>query len=75
MSKSKNWGTSPINGVSENFQSLNIDKRILKKTERVNLFATWVKKEWIEQLKSIACEEMKHYNEVLKMTLECSTKN
>ena len=75
MSKSRNWGTAPINEVSENIQSLNIDKRSLKKTGRVHLFATRVKKEWIEQLKSIAYEERKHYNEVLEEALECYSKH
>ena len=69
--KQNNWGVAPINEVSENTQSLNIDKRTLKKTGRVHLFATRVKKEWIEQLKSIAYEERRHYNEVLEKALEC----
>ncbi|KLL02217.1 MAG: hypothetical protein MRERC_3c050 [Mycoplasmataceae bacterium RC_NB112A] len=73
MNRSKSWGVAPINEVSENTQSLNIDKRSLKKTGRVHLFATRVKKEWIEQLKSIAYEERKHYNEVLEKALECYT--
>jgi len=73
--KQKSWGTAPINEVSENIQSLNIDKRSLKKTGRVHLFATRVKKEWIEQLKSIAYEERKHYNEVLEKALECYNKH
>ena len=69
--KPKSWGVAPVNEVSENTQSLNIDKRTLKKTGRVYLFATRVKKEWIDQLKSIAYEERKHYNEVLERALEC----
>jgi hypothetical protein len=69
--KQKGWGTAPIDEISENTQSLNIDKRSLRKTGRVHLFATRVKKEWIEQLKSIAYEERKHYNEVLEKALEC----
>jgi len=69
--KPKSWGTAPINEISDNTQSLNLDKRTLKKTGRVHLFATRVKKEWIEQLKSIAYEERKHYNEVLEKALEC----
>ncbi|CFW92690.1 protein of unknown function [endosymbiont DhMRE of Dentiscutata heterogama] len=72
--KQKSWGSAPIDEVSENTQSLNIDKRTLKKTGRVHLFATRVKKEWIEQLKSIAYEERKHYNEVLEKALECYSK-
>ena len=71
----KSWGSAPINEVSENIQSLNLDKRTLKKTGRVHLFATRVKKEWIEQLKSIAYEERRHYNEVLEKALECYSKH
>ena len=44
-------------------------------TGQVHLFATWVKKEWIEQLKAIAYEERKHYNEVLERALECYEKH
>jgi hypothetical protein len=73
--KQKSWGTAPIDEISENTQSLNIDKRTLKKTGRIHLFATRVKKEWIEQLKSIAYEERKHYNEVLEKALECYSKH
>ena len=73
--KPKSWGTAPIDEISENTQSLNIDKRTLKKTGRVHLFATRVKKEWIEQLKSIAYEERRHYNEVLEKALECYSKH
>jgi len=69
--KQKSWGVAPIDEISENTQSLNIDKRTLKKTGRVHLFATRVKKEWIDHLKSIAYEERKHYNEVLEKALEC----
>lgn len=73
--KQNSWGTAPIDEISENTQSLNIDKRTLKKTGRIHLFATRVKKEWIEQLKSIAYEERKHYNEVLEKALECYEKH
>jgi hypothetical protein len=75
MTKKKNWGTAPIHEASENIQALNIDKRTLKKTGRVHLFATRVKKEWIEQLKSFAYEERLHYNEVLEKALECYSKH
>ena len=68
--KQKNWGMAPIQETTDNLHSLNIDKRTLKKTGRVHLFATRVKKEWIEQLKSIAYEERKHYNEILEKALE-----
>jgi hypothetical protein len=73
--KQKNWGTAPIDEVSENTQSLNLDRRSLRKTGRVHLFATRVKKEWIERLKEIAYEERKHYNEVLEKALECYEKH
>ena len=73
--KQKSWGIAPIDEASENTQSLNLDKRTLRKTGRVHLFATRVKKEWIEQLKSIAYEERKHYNEVLEKALECYSKH
>jgi len=68
--KPKSWGTAPIDEISDNTQSLNLDKRSLRKTGRVHLFATRVKKEWIERLKAIAYEERKHYNEVLEKALE-----
>ena len=74
VKKPKSWGTAPINEVSENTQSLNLDKRSLRKTGRVCLFATRVKKELIEQLKTIAYEERRHYNEVLEKALECYEK-
>jgi len=70
VKKSKKWGSAPINEISENTQSLNLDKRSLRKTGRVHLFATRVKKEWIEKLKAIAYEERKHYNEILEKALE-----
>jgi len=73
--KQRNWGTAPIDEISENTQSLNLDKRSLRKTGRVHLFATRVRKEWIEQLKSIAYEERRHYNEVLEKALECYEKH
>ena len=73
--KPKSWGIAPVNEISDNTQSLNLDKRSLRKTGRVHLFATRVKKEWIEQLKTIACEERKHYNEVLEKALECYSKH
>ena len=65
---------APIQEATENLQSLNLDKRTLKRTGRVHLFATRVKKEWITQLKSIAYEERLHYNEVLEKALECYEK-
>lgn len=69
--KSKSWGSAPVNEISENVQSLNLDGRSLRKTGRVHLFATRMKKEWIERLKEIAYEERKHYNEILEKALKC----
>jgi|SRR5436190_23353134 len=43
--KQKKWGMAPIQEATENLQSLNLDKRTLKRTGRVHLFATRVKKE------------------------------
>ena len=71
----KTWGAAPIHETTENIQSLNLDKRTLKKTGRVHLFATRVRKEWIKQLKAIAYEERLHYNEVLEKALECYEKH
>ena len=75
MTKKKNWGTAPIHETSENIQSLNLDKRTLKKTGRTVLFGTRVKQEWIEKLKSIAYEERLHYNETLEKALDCYEKH
>jgi hypothetical protein len=75
VKKRKTWGIAPIHETTENIQSLNLDKRTLKKTGRIHLFATRVKKEWIEQLKSIAYEERLHYNELLEKALECYEKH
>ncbi|RHZ37596.1 hypothetical protein [endosymbiont GvMRE of Glomus versiforme] len=75
MNQKKKWGTAPIHETSENIQSLNLDKRTLKKTGRVHLFATRMKKEWIEQLKSIAYKERLHYNELLEKALKCYEKH
>src|SRR5437588_9461735 len=41
----KNWGVAPINETTENLQSLEVDKRTLKKTGRTVLFGTRVKQE------------------------------
>lgn len=71
----KNWGIAPINETTENIQSLNLDKRSLKKTGRTVLFGTRVKQEWIEKLKSIAYEERLHYNETLEKALNCYDKH
>ena len=71
----KNWGAAPINEISENTNSLEIDKRTLKKTGRTVLFGTRVKQEWIKKLKDIAYEERLHYNETLEKALECYDKH
>lgn len=71
----KSWGIAPINETTENIQSLNLDKRTLKKTGRTILFGTRVKQEWIEKLKSIAYEERLHYNETLEKALNCYDKH
>lgn len=71
----KNWGTAPIDEISENTKSLEIDKRTLKKTGRTVLFGTRVKQEWLTKLKSIAYEERLHYNETLEKALECYDKH
>lgn len=71
----KNWGAAPLNEVSENTKSLEIDKRTLRKTGRTLLFGTRVKQEWIAKLKSIAYEERLHYNETLEKALECYDKH
>ena len=70
----KNWGVAPVNETTENLQSLEVDKRTLKKTGRTVLFGTRVKQEWIEKLKSIAYEERLHYNETLEKALNCYDK-
>jgi hypothetical protein len=75
MNKKKNWGTAPIQETTENIQSLNIDKRTLKKTGRTHSFSSHVKKEWLEELKSIAYEERLKYVEVLEKALECYKKH
>ena len=70
----KDFGTPPVE-ASENLRSLEIDRRTLRKTNRIHQFNTSVSKEWIEQLKSIAYEERRHYNELLEKALECYIKH
>src|SRR5215211_5653050 len=53
----KSLGIAPINETTENIRSLEIDKRTLTKTGRTYQLGTRVKKEFLEQLKSIAYEE------------------
>jgi hypothetical protein len=71
----KNWGSAPIDEISENTKSLEIDKRTLRKTGRTVLFGTRVKQEWVNKLKSIAHEERMRYNETLEKALDCYDKH
>jgi hypothetical protein len=71
----KNWGIAPINETSENTKSLEIDKRILKKTRCAVLFGTRVKQEWITKLKGIAYEERLHCSETIEKALDCYEKH
>ena len=72
--KTKDFGTPPQE-VSENLRSLEIDKRTLRKTNRIHQFNTSVSQEWMEKLKSIAYEERLKYVEVLEKALECYNKH
>ncbi|RHZ35916.1 hypothetical protein [endosymbiont GvMRE of Glomus versiforme] len=72
--KPKKWEAPPLE-ASENLTSLNIDKRSLTKTGRVHQLGTRVRKEFLEQLKSIAYEERLKYVEVLEKALECYEKH
>ena len=71
----KNWGAAPINETTENIKSLEVDKRTLKKTGRVHLFGTRVKKEWLTKLKQISYDERLKYVEVLEKALDCYEKH
>ena len=66
----KDFGTPPQE-ASENLRSLEIDKRTLRKTNRVHQFNTSVSKEWMAKLKAISYEERLKYVEVLEKSLEC----
>jgi len=68
--KSKDFGTPPTE-TSENLRSIEIDKRTLRKTNRIHQFNTSVSKEWMEKLKAISYEERLKYVEVLEKALEC----
>ena len=70
----KKWETPPSES-SENLTSLNLDKRTLTKTGRVYQLGTRVRKEFLEQLKSIAYEERLKMVEVLEKALECYIKH
>ena len=70
----KDFGMPPIE-ASENLRSLEIDKRTLRKTNRIHQFNTSVSKEWIKNLKDIAYEERLKYVEVLEKALECYIKH
>jgi hypothetical protein len=56
-------------------RSLEIDKRTLRKTNRIHQFNTSVSKEWLKKLKSIAYEERLKYVEVLEKALDCYEKH
>ncbi|CAJ0760354.1 4534_t:CDS:2 [Entrophospora sp. SA101] len=62
--KSINFGTPPVE-VSENLRSLEIDKRTLRKTNRIHQFNT----------SDISYEERLKYVEVLEKALECYEKH
>jgi len=72
--KTKDFGLPPTE-ASENLRSLEIDKRTLRKTNRIHQFNTSVSKEWMEKLKSISYEERLKYVEVLEKALECYSKH
>ena len=57
--------------ASENLSSLEIDRRTLTKTGRTYQLGTRVRKEFLEQLKSIAHDERLKLVEVLEKALEC----
>jgi len=73
--KKKSLGLAPIHETTENIRSLEIDKRTLTKTGRTYQLGTRVKKEFLEQLKSIAYEERLKMVEVLEKALECYEKH
>jgi hypothetical protein len=68
--KPKKWAAPPRE-ASENLQSLDLDKRSLTRTGRIHQLGTRVRKEFLEQLKTIAYEERLKYVEVLEKSLEC----
>jgi hypothetical protein len=72
--KTKDFGIPPTE-TSENLRSLEIDKRTLRKTNRIHQFNTSVSKEWMEKLKAISYEERLKYVEVLEKALECYEKH
>ena len=72
--KTKDFGLPPQE-ASENLRSLEIDKRTLRKTNRIHQFNTSVSKEWMEKLKSISYEDRLKYVEVLERALECYEKH
>jgi len=73
--KKKSLGLAPIHETTENIRSLEIDKRTLTRTGRTYQLGTRVKKEFLEQLKSIAYEERLKIVEVLEKALECYEKH
>jgi hypothetical protein len=56
-------------------RSLEIDKRTLRKTNRIHQFNTSVSQEWMTRLKTISYEERLKYVEVLERALECYEKH
>jgi hypothetical protein len=72
--KQKKWAAPPKE-ASENLQTLNLDKRSLTRTGRIYQLGTRVRKEFLEQLKSIAYEERLKLVEVLENSLECYIKH
>ena len=68
--KTKDFGLPPTE-ASENLHSLEIDKRTLRKTNRIHQFNTSVSQEWMAKLKAISYEERLKYVEVLEKALEC----
>lgn len=72
--QTKDFGSPPLE-ASENLRSLQIDKRTLRKTNRIHQFNTSVSKEWMEKLKVISYEERLKYVEVLEKALECYEKH
>ena len=72
--KPKDFGVPPIE-ASENLRSLPLDKRTLRKTNRIHQFNTSVSQEWMEKLKAISYEERLKYVEVLEKALDCYEKH
>lgn len=74
MNRIKDFGIPPQE-VSDNLRSLEIDKRTLRKTQRIHQFNTSVSREWLTKLKQISYDERLKYVEVLEKALECYEKH